>query len=208
MDERNISQAIINRLPRYYRYLNELIAKDVERISSNELSELMHTTASSIRQDLNHFGGFGQQGYGYNVKNLRDEIAKILGLDNEHNMIIIGVGRLGQALANFKGLKINGFSLIGLFDISDDVIGRNIAGLTVMPIDKIDDFIRDNAVSVAAVTTPKDTSEHITDILRRNKITAVWNFTNTELKLGDDAVVENVHLTDSLMKLSYRIKWK
>lgn len=208
METKEISQAVINRLPRYYRYLNELMNKRVERISSNELSELMNTTASSIRQDLNNFGGFGQQGYGYNVKNLRDEIAKILGMDSSYNVIIIGTGRLGQALANFSGLKNGCFNLIGLFDIKSDLVGEQVDGIIIRDISEIDDFIKDNNVDIVAVTTPKSANDIVSGIIRRNSIKAVWNFSNTELALDKDVIVEDVHLTDSLIKLSYRIKWK
>lgn len=207
MEQREISSAVINRLPRYYRYLNELINKRIERISSNELSDLMHMTASSIRQDLNNFGGFGQQGYGYNVKYLRDEIAKILGLENQLNVIVIGVGRLGQALANFKGFEASNFNLIALFDSKSETIGQEIEGLLIRDIREIDDFIRSNKVDIVAITTPKSANEEVSDILRRNKVKAVWNFSNTELKLDEDVIVENVHLTDSLICLSYKIKW-
>lgn len=207
MEHKEISQAVINRLPRYYRYLTELMNKKIERISSKELSQLMHTTASSIRQDLNNFGGFGQQGYGYNVKYLRDEIAKILGLENEHNVIIIGVGRLGQALANFQGFMKNRFNLIGLFDIKTELIGKNIDGIEIRDIKEIDAFFKENIVNVVAITTPKDANDDISEILRRNHVKAVWNFSNTELKVDEEVIVENVHLTDSLVRLSYKIKW-
>ena len=207
MIQKEISQAVINRLPRYYRYLTELMNKKIERISSKELSQLMHTTASSIRQDLNNFGGFGQQGYGYKVKYLRDEIAKILGLENEHNVVIIGVGRLGQALANFQGFMKNRFNLIGLFDIKTELIGKNIDGIEIKDIKEIDDFFKENIVNVVAITTPKSENDDISEILRRNKVKAVWNFSNTELKVDDGVIVENVHLTDSLVRLSYKIKW-
>lgn len=207
MEHKEISSAVVNRLPRYYRYLNELINKKIERISSNELSALMHMTASSIRQDLNNFGGFGQQGYGYNVRYLRDEIAKILGLENELNMIVVGVGRLGQALANFKGFETNNFNLIGFFDTKSEMIGREIEGVKVRDIKDIDDFVKNNKVDIVAITTPKSANDEVSEILRRNRIKAVWNFSDTELKVEDSVIVENVHLTDSLIRLSYKIKW-
>ena len=154
-EERKISMAVIRRLPRYYRYLGELLDNGVTKISSRELSEKMKVTASQIRQDLNNFGGFGQQGYGYNVEYLHKEIAKILGLDKTHTMIIVGVGNLGQALANYPSFSKRGFNLIGLFDINPRLIGMSMRGIEVMDIDKMEDFVKTNKVDIAILTMPK-----------------------------------------------------
>ncbi len=205
MERKKISQAVIGRLPRYYRYLSDLMNKGVERISSNELSELMQTTASSIRQDLNHFGGFGQQGYGYNVSYLRNEISKILGLEIKHTMIMIGVGNLGQAIANFKGFDSEIFEVIGLFDISMHIIGKVVSGITVQHISKLEDFMKDRHIDVAIIATPKSANGIVAEYLRRYKIKAVWNLSNAEIDVDKDVIVENVHLPDSLMRLSYRM---
>lgn len=205
MQEKKISAAVISRLPRYYRYLNDLMNKGVERISSNALSELMDTTASSIRQDLNHFGGFGQQGYGYNVKNLRNEISKILCLDTRHTMILIGVGHLGQAIANFKGFNPNVFEIVGLFDNSPKIVGKEVSGIKVQDISKIDDFFQKQHIDVAIVATPKSANGIVANVLRSGGIKSVWNLSNAEIDVDDDVIVENVHLPDSLMRLSYRM---
>ena len=154
MSQKEISKAVIKRLPRYYRYLGELQEAGVERISSGELSQQMKVTASQIRQDLNNFGGFGQQGYGYNVQYLREEIAKILGLDRIHNIIIIGVGHLGQALANYTNFEKNSFRIIGLFDNNPELKGKVIRGVPIRMTDEIPAFLRENDVEIATLTLP------------------------------------------------------
>ena len=156
MEEREISQAVIRRLPRYYRYLGELLEHGVERISSNDLSRRMKVTASQIRQDLNNFGGFGQQGYGYNVKYLYTEIGKILGLEEDHHMIIIGAGNLGQALANYAAFEKRGFILKGIFDVNPRLQGVSIRGVPVRMLDELGEFVRENEVEIAALTIPKE----------------------------------------------------
>ena len=184
-EERHISKAVISRLPRYYRYLGELMEEGIERISSNELSARMKVTASQIRQDLNNFGGFGQQGYGYNVKYLYMEIARILGIDRQHNIIIIGAGNLGQAIANYTNFEKRGFIIKGMFDINPRLIGLVVRGVEIRGIDDLEQFIIDNEVQTG--------------------IKAIWNFAHTDLNVPDDVVVENVHLSESLMRLSYRV---
>ena len=208
MSEREISKAVIQRLPRYYRYLGELLDSDVERISSGELSKQMKVTASQIRQDLNNFGGFGQQGYGYNVRYLRDEIGKILGLDKQHHMVIIGAGNLGTALANYTNFEKRGFKVVGLFDIDPSLKGRKVRDMTVMSADELPAFLKRTDVDIAALTLPKANAREMAQILVDNGIRAIWNFTHTDLNLivPDDVVVENVHLSESLMRLSYRLK--
>ena len=206
--QKEISQAVIRRMPRYYRYLGELLEDGVERISSNDLSKQMNVTASQIRQDLNNFGGFGQQGYGYNVKNLYDEIGKILGLDQQHNIIIIGAGNLGQALANYVKFEKLGFMIIALFDVNPDLKGKKVRNIPIMLLDELDSFCSSHKVDIAALTMPKSKADMIAQKLVDLGIHAIWNFAHVDLDIDmsdNNVVVENVHLSDSLMQLSYNI---
>ena len=205
MDAKEISKAVIKRLPRYYRYLGELMEEKVERISSNDLSKKMHVTASQIRQDLNNFGGFGQQGYGYNVEYLYTEIGKILGLDTIHPMIILGAGNLGQALANYGDFEKRGFRLVAIFDINPVLEGISVRGIEIRMINSLPEFIRENQVEIAILTLPKNKAKEMAKVLIDNGIKAIWNFAHTDLVVPDDVVVENVHLGDSLMILNYEI---
>ena len=205
MEQRKISRAVISRLPRYYRYLGDLLEAGVERISSSDLSKKMHVTASQIRQDLNNFGGFGQQGYGYNVEYLYTEIGKILGLDRCHNFIIIGAGNLGQALANYASFERSGFILKSLFDVNPRLEGVTIRGIPVRMVDELEDFLKNNDIEIAALTLPKSKAIEVADILVDNGVKGIWNFAHTDLSLPKDVVVENVHLSDTLMKLSYNL---
>lgn len=205
MEDRGISQAVIRRLPRYYRYLGELLEGGVERISSNDLSKRMKVTASQIRQDLNNFGGFGQQGYGYNVKYLYTEIGKILGLEEDHNIIIIGAGNLGQALANYATFEKRGFILKGIFDVNPRLEGVTIRGVPIRMMDELRSFVANNEVDIAALTIPKDKAVEVADMLVENGVRAIWNFAHIDLNLPDNVIVENVHLSESLMQLSYNI---
>ncbi len=203
-----ISQAVISRLPRYLRYLGDLKDEGVERISSHDLSIRMHVTASQIRQDFNHFGGFGQQGYGYNVGYLYDEIGKILGLDHKHSMVIIGAGNLGQALANYMNFEKRGFFVKGIFDRNEEVIGKKVRNLEIQDVANLESFITDNQIEIAVLTLPKAGATEISKILVRSGITAIWNFAHVDLELPDNVIVENVHLSESLMKLSYKLNRK
>jgi len=205
VEGRHISQAVIRRLPRYYRYLGDLLENGVERISSNDLSKKMKVTASQIRQDLNNFGGFGQQGYGYNVKYLYTEIGKILGLEEDHNIIIIGAGNLGQALANYAAFEKRGFILKGIFDVNPKLQGLTIRGVPIRMMDELTSFVQENDVEIVALTLPKDKAIEVANILVENGVRAIWNFAHTDLNLPDNVIVENVHLSDSLMQLSYNI---
>ena len=206
MQEKEISQAVIRRMPRYYRYLGELLEDGVERISSNDLSKRMNVTASQIRQDLNNFGGFGQQGYGYNVKFLYEEIGKILGLNQKHNIIVIGAGNLGQALANYVKFEKLGFVITALFDVNPAFEGVTVRGIKIHMLDELEDYCKDHVVDIAALTMPKEKADAIANRLVNLGIQAIWNFAHVDLDLIDkDVVVENVHLSDSLMQLSYNI---
>lgn len=205
MEDKEISQAVISRLPRYFRYLGELKDEGVERISSQDLSGLMQVTASQIRQDFNNFGGFGQQGYGYNVEYLYDEIGKILGLDRQHNFVIIGAGNLGRALGNYINFERRGFILKGMFDQNPNLIGMEVRGIRIRPMEELEDFIRDNDIDIAVLTIPKNCAVGVAERLVRTQIRAIWNFAHVDLDVPEGIQVENVHLSDSLMKLSYNI---
>lgn len=204
-ESRRISKAVITRLPRYYRYLGDLQEEGIERISSNELSKRMHVTASQIRQDLNNFGGFGQQGYGYNVGYLREEIGKILGLNDKHNMVIIGAGNLGQALAKYPFFERRGFIVKGIFDNNPDLEGVMVGENPICMVSQLDAYLKEHEIEIAALTLPKESSLQIVDIVLRNGVKAIWNFAHVDLNVPKDVVVENVHLSDSLMRLSYNI---
>lgn len=205
VDEHEISKAVVKRLPRYYRYLGDLMEAKVERISSGELSNLMNVTASQIRQDLNNFGGFGQQGYGYNVRYLYQEIGKILGLDQVYSMVIVGAGNLGQALANYVKFEKRGFWIKGIFDVNPRLKGMTVRGIEIRMIDELAEFIRENQIQIAALTLPKAGAEEVAPLLVENGVKAIWNFAHTDLKVPSDVVVESVHLSESLMQLSYRL---
>lgn len=200
---KEISAAVIQRLPKYYRYLNELIEQKVERISSEKLSEMMHVTASQIRQDLNNFGGFGQQGYGYNVSLLASEIGKILGLGQVYHMIIVGAGNIGQALAKYGDFKQLGFEVCGMFDISEDIIGKQVGDLTIQSFDEIEMFLQEHRVDIAILSVPKQAAEEVAKKLEQLGVGAFWNFAPTDIYLGENTVVENVHLSESLIKVAY-----
>ena len=204
--EKEISQAVIRRMPRYYRYLGELLEEGVERISSNDLSRRMRVTASQIRQDLNNFGGFGQQGYGYNVQYLYDEIGKILGLNERHNIIVIGAGNLGQAITNYVKFEKFGFMITALFDVNPKLNGQTVRGIPIYLMEDLDEYCKDQRVDIAALTLPKEKADETAQHLVKLGIHAIWNFAHVDLDLSDNqVVVENVHLSDSLMQLSYNI---
>ncbi len=205
MEEKEISQAVIGRLPRYLRYLGELRDEGTERVSSQELSDIMQVTASQIRQDLNTFGGFGQQGYGYNVGYLYEEIGKILGLNREHRLIIVGAGHLGQALVNYSNFERRGFLFQGIFDCDPKVCGKKIRGITVRPMEELAGFIRENDIDIAVLTIPKTSAVEVAEQLAACGIKGIWNFAHVDLRLPGHIQVENVHLSDSLMKLSYNL---
>ena len=205
MEAKQISKAVIKRLPRYYRYLGELLEDNVERISSNDLSKKMRVTASQIRQDLNNFGGFGQQGYGYNVQYLYEEIGKILGLDRQHNIIVVGAGNMGQALANYVKFEKRGFKLVGIFDVNPVLEGIAVRGIEIQMISDLPFFMKENNIEIAILTLPKNKARDMAEILIENGIKAIWNFAHIDLDTPDDVIVENVHLSESLMTLSYNL---
>jgi redox-sensing transcriptional repressor len=206
--KKKISIAVIKRLPRYYRYLYDLLKMDIKRISSKELSERMGITASQIRQDLNCFGGFGQQGYGYNVESLYKEIGNILGLSNDYKAIIIGAGNMGQALANYSNFEKRGFKLVGIFDNNETIIGKIINDMTVKNIDELDEFVIKNEVNIAILCVPYSQTSILAERIVNLGVKGLWNFSPMDLKLKQDAIIENVHLSDSLMVLGYKLNDK
>ncbi len=204
-ERKRISDAVVKRLPKYYKCLVNLAQENVERTSSQELSRLLGFTASQIRQDFSNFGEFGQQGYGYNVEQLSKAIAKILGLNTVHKMIIIGAGNLGQALANYVNFDVHGFKTMAIFDVNPKLIGLKIREVPILDIDKMKDFIDENDIEIAVITVPQDRAAEVAQILSETNISGIWNFAPTELNVPDHIIVENVHLTESLFTLSYRI---
>lgn len=203
---KKVPSVVIKRLPRYYRYLGEFLRQDIKRISSGMLSQKMNVTASQIRQDFNYFGGFGQQGYGYNVEYLHQEIGEILGLNERYKTIIVGAGHLGHALANHTTFAKRGFRLCGIFDVAPDIVGTQINGLVVQHIDGLSDFVRENGINIAILATPRAVTEEMATRLVDCGIQGLWNFSYVELKSDKPVAIENVHMSDSLMTLSYKIK--
>ncbi len=206
--KKKVSIAVIRRLPRYYRYLSDLLLMDITRVSSKELSARMGITASQIRQDLNCFGGFGQQGYGYNVEFLYKEIGNILGVNNKFQTIIVGAGNMGRALAHYGNFERRGFHIIGLFDINADLVGQSINEMEIMHLDRVEEFVKNNRVDIAMLTVPYEQTPEVAERIARLGIKGLWNFSPMDLKLPYDTIIENVHLSDSLMVLGYRIKEK
>lgn len=205
---RNISMAVIRRLPKYNRCLKDLLDKEIYRISSKELSGILGFTASQIRQDLNNFGGFGQQGYGYNVEELYHEIQKILGLTKDYKAVVVGVGNLGQAIANHTNFEEHGFKILAMFDINPTLIGLQIRGTPVYDMKELGEFIKENAIEIGVITTPVQVAQGVADELIEAGVKAIWNFAPVDLKVPEDVVVEDVHLNESLFIMSYLIKEK
>lgn len=202
----SVSSSVIKRLPRYYRFLSDLMAGGISKISSRELSQKMGLTASQIRQDLNCFGGFGQQGYGYNIEQLHSEIGNILGVNNKCKAILLGAGNLGRAIASHMDFEAKGFQLIGVFDNDNRLFGKSIRGVKVMSTEKLEEFCKETKPDVAILCIPKESAQRCSDLLVKLGIHAFWNFSHYDFAVSHpDIVVENVHLGDSLMILSYRV---
>ena len=201
-----VSITVIRRLPKYYRYLSDLLDKGTTRISSQELSILTGFTASQIRQDLNNFGGFGQQGYGYNVEDLQKELGKILGLDFKYNAVVVGAGNLGQAIANYKGFEDAGFKVLSLFDRNPRIFGLKIRNIEIRDMETIEEFIKEHNVEIGIITTPKESAQEVADIYIKAGIKGIWNFAPTDLTIPDNVIIENVRLNESLFILSYFLK--
>jgi redox-sensing transcriptional repressor len=200
--KKNISMAVIRRLPKYHRYLRELLKNDVDRISSKELGEKIGFTASQIRQDLNCFGDFGQQGYGYNVKELLNEISGILGLSRDYKIIIVGAGNIGQAIANHTYFERLSFNLVGIFDVNPKLIGLKIRDVEVIDIDKLACFLKVTPIDIGIICVPKNSAHVVSDIMVANGVKGIWNFAPVDLQVPEEIIVENVHLSESLLTLS------
>jgi redox-sensing transcriptional repressor len=206
--EGKISNAVIRRLPRYLRALGELKNKGFKRISSKDLSEEIGYTASQIRQDLNHFGGFGQQGYGYNVDDLHEEIEKILGLDHEYYLVIVGCGKLGRAIANFNYTYNKGFQALGMFDINPEIIGTSINGIMVEHVDTLPSFLENHNVDIGVICVTKESAQQVSQTMNNGNVSGIWNFAPWDLVSTTDLPVENVHLSDGLQTLVYYMNHK
>jgi redox-sensing transcriptional repressor len=205
-DGAKISMAVIRRLPKYHRYLKDLLDRSITRISSKELSKVIGFTASQIRQDLNNFGGFGQQGYGYNVDALYDEIGKILGLDKNYRTIVIGAGNLGQAIANYTNFEKSGFVPMAMFDKNPKLVGLKIRDIEIHDIDTVEQYIQEYNIDIGIICTPGPQAQGVADRLIKGKIKGIWNFAPKDLTVPDEIVVENVHLSESLFTLSFLLK--
>ena len=206
MHDSKISEAVINRLPKYYRYLSELEAKGTQRVSSSKMSSDMGLNASQIRRDLNCFGGFGQQGYGYQVDKLKNEIRKILGIGRRYTAVVVGAGNIGQALFKYRNFKDEGYDLAAVFDADMDVVNKKIEGITVRPISEMAEFVTKNQVNLGIITTPKQFAQQIADELVALGVKGIWNFAPVDVVARRGVSVENVHLSDSLFVLSYRMR--
>ena len=204
MKERKVSEAVIHRLPKYYRYLEELQKRGVERISSGELSEEMGLNASQIRQDFNCFGGFGQQGYGYQVSSLLKELQGILGLVREYKVVVVGAGNIGRAISSYRGFAKDGFSIVAAFDVSREAIGKSIRDIPILDIAELETFLQNNVIDVGVISTQKEDAQDICDKLVNNGVKAIWNFTPVDIQ-HENGFVENVHLSDFLYILTYRL---
>ena len=205
----NVSAAVIKRLPRYFRYLRILIREGKTRISSAELSRRMNITASQIRQDLNCFGGFGQQGYGYNVNYLYARICELLGVGAGFQAVIIGAGNIGRALANNEMFEKRGVDVVAIFDTKEELVGQKVNDIPILHIDEFERYTATHTVDIAVLTLPKEHALEMAQRIAETDISGIWNFTSQELDAVDgDLVVENVHLGDSLMTLNYRLACK
>ena len=203
-----VSDAVVRRLPMYYRHLRDLEKAGVVRISSQELGERMNLTASQIRQEINCFGGFGQQGYGYHVSNLKERIAEILGLRHDYHVIIVGAGNIGRAVANYAGFDKEGFHIQAMFDVSPALVGIDVHGVLVQPMEKLDIWLQSHQVDIAVLAVPRTHAQETADRLVAGGVRAIWNFAPVDLMLPEDVAINNVHLSDSLHILSYRMNEK
>lgn len=208
MQDNRISDAVIHRLPKYYRYLSELEAAGIERVSSSRMSHDMSLNASQIRRDLNCFGGFGQQGYGYQVNRLKQEIMKILGIGSTYRAVVVGAGNIGQALLKYRHFADEGYDIIAVFDVDANQIGKDVGGITIRPMNELDDFVKENNVDIGIITVPKNFAQKTADMLVSLGVKGVWNFAPVDVEVRRGVSVENVHLSDSLYILSYHMREK
>ncbi|WP_455257207.1 redox-sensing transcriptional repressor Rex [Peptoniphilus asaccharolyticus] len=200
-----VSETVIRRLPIYHRIISEVVSKGIERISSQELSKLTGFTASQIRQDLNNFGGFGQQGYGYNTEALKQEVSEILGMNHEYRTVVIGAGRLGTAIADYEGIKNSGFKILALFDNDKNKVGKDVSGISILDMQELENFVKSNKVDVAVITVPKSVAVDVIYKLASFGIKGIWNFAPVDVSV-EGPVIENIRINDSLFKLSYYLK--
>ena len=201
MNKKNISLSVIKRLPKYYRYLESINEKGIIRVSSKELSDITGLTASQIRQDLNHFGCFGQQGYGYNVKELIDELSKIIGVDKDYKLILVGYGNIGHALYQYKSFSDLGYEFEAVFDKEAAVLSDS--DLEVRSVDTLGEFLADNKIDIGIIATPKEVAQEVADVLCEGGVKGIWNFSPVDLKVSNGVVIESVHLDESLFTLTY-----
>ncbi len=200
-----IPQGVVARLPVYFRYLSELEAADIERVSSAQLGEALDFTAAQIRSDLSYFGSFGQQGYGYNVKDLLQQVKNILGLDRTYSMVLVGAGNLGKAIASYESFRTRGFEVTAIFDIDPLLIGNHHGGCVIRPYQELGHFLKKTPVDIGIIATPKRSSQEVCDLLVKSGVTSIWNFSPAHLVVDDHVIVEHMHLTDSLLRLAFRM---
>ena len=203
--KKNVSMAVIKRMPKYYRYLGELVKNDVDRISSKELGEKIGFTASQIRQDLNNFGDFGQQGYGYNVKELHNQIGTILGVGKEYNAVLIGAGNIGQAIANYSRFTDIGLGITAIFDANPKLVGMRIRDVEIKDIDELKEYLEENTIDMGILCVPRINAQKVCDVLVNGGVKGIWNFTPIDLHVPETVKVENVHLSESLLTLVYQM---
>ena len=203
--KKNVSMAVIKRMPKYYRYLGELVKNDVDRISSKELGEKIGFTASQIRQDLNNFGDFGQQGYGYNVKELHNQIGAILGVGKEYNAVLIGAGNIGQAIANYSRFTDIGLGITAIFDANPKLVGMRIRDVEIKDIDELKGYLEENHIDMGILCVPRINAQKVCDILVNGGVRGIWNFAPIDLHVPETVKVENVHLSESLLTLVYQM---
>ena len=203
--KKNVSMAVIKRMPKYYRYLGELVKNDVDRISSKELGEKIGFTASQIRQDLNNFGDFGQQGYGYNVKELHNQIGAILGVGKEYNAVLIGAGNIGQAIANYSRFTDIGLGLTAIFDANPKLVGMRIRDVEIKDIDELKGYLEENHIDMGILCVPRINAQKVCDVLVNGGVRGIWNFAPIDLHVPETVKVENVHLSESLLTLVYQM---
>lgn len=203
--KKNVSMAVIKRMPKYYRYLGELVKNDVDRISSKELGEKIGFTASQIRQDLNNFGDFGQQGYGYNVKELHNQIGTILGVGKEYNAVLIGAGNIGQAIANYSRFTDIGLGITAIFDANPKLVGMRIRDVEIKDIDELKEYLEENNIDMGILCVPRINAQKVCDVLVNCGVKGIWNFAPIDLHVPETVKVENVHLSESLLTLVYQM---
>ena len=203
--KKNVSMAVIKRMPKYYRYLGELVKNDVDRISSKELGEKIGFTASQIRQDLNNFGDFGQQGYGYNVKELHNQIGTILGVGKEYNAVLIGAGNIGQAIANYSRFTDIGLGITAIFDANPKLVGMRIRDVEIKDIDELKEYLEENNIDMGILCVPRINVQKVCDVLVNGGVKGIWNFAPIDLHVPETVKVENVHLSESLLTLVYQM---